>query len=53
MAYLISAMVVAVLIIVIMSLRHRLNTNPVKSVDSFHRAIQALKPERKPRDKVG
>lgn len=53
MAYLISALVVAVLIIVTMSLRHRLNGNPVKSVDSFQRAIQALKPERKPRDRLG
>lgn len=52
MAYLIAVVVVTVLILVIMSLRHRLNSNPVKSVDSFHRAIQALKPERKARDRA-
>jgi len=51
LVYLVLAVLVAVITITVMTLMQRLNRTPTKSVDSFQRAIQALKPDRRPRDK--
>lgn len=45
MAYLIFAFVMATSIIGYLSLRRRNDSDPLKTVDSFRRAIDALAPE--------
>lgn len=46
-AYLVLAVVLAAVLIGIISLRYRLSNDPAKSVDSFQRAIKALKAQKK------
>ena len=46
MAYLVLAVVLAAVIIGIITLRYRLANDPAKSVDSFQRAITALKDQK-------
>lgn len=46
MAYLVLAVVLATVLIGIITLRYRLENDPAKSVDSFQRAIQALKSQK-------
>lgn len=49
MFYLIFAVVLAAVLITIVSIRHRPSGDPVKSVDSFKRAIDALEPKQSKR----